>query len=146
MQTETDPDEIVAVLARLPRWIVEGLEDEAEALSKSAGGVPVSRNAAMIAVLKRTLEDRRRKKAIVAEKIASPLLRKYKLLYEQGRVSHTAAAEAIGVSEATVRRWLRGQSTLHADKEAALEAFVTTVQRALHAQKTLGLNEATHER
>lgn len=136
---QTDPDEVVAVLFRIPRWIVEGLESEAEILSERAGGVPVSRNAALVAVLKRSLEDRRRKKAQAAEKNASPLQRKYKLLQEQGRLNNTTAAKAIGSSETTMRRWLRGETTLSTEKESALQSFVEGIQREMLTQKTLGL-------
>lgn len=136
---KTDPDEIVPVLFRIPRWMVEGLEKESEALSERAGGVPVSRNAALVAMLRKQFGDRRRKETQATEKNASPLLRKYKLLHEQGRVSNTSAAQAIGVSEATIRRWVRGETSLGTEKEAALASFVESAQLALHTQKTLGI-------
>lgn len=154
-----DPEEVVAVLFRIPRELVEGLEREAEKLSERAGGVPVSRNAALVSLLKRSLVVRKRKKLHDVEKGStaatvrkyqqvndraevkeSVLQRTYGRLHEQGRVANTTAAKAIGVSEATMRRWARGVATLDADKARALEEFVAGISNAMRAQPSL-LNE-----
>lgn len=156
---KTDPDEIVPILFRIPRWMVEGLEKESAALSERAGGVPVSRNAALVSVLKRSLTERKRKAAHAVERSdstalvkqkyqqandkvetrISALLNEYKRLHVVGLIANTHAAKSIGVSEATIRRWLRGEATLDADKTTALEEYVANVQLSKRSQETLGL-------
>jgi transcriptional regulator with XRE-family HTH domain len=137
MQTEpTDPEEIVAIIARVPRWVVEGIEQEAATLSERAGGVHISRNAALVVLLKRGLSDKRKKPPRQHKAEETRTLRIYRAMHEGGRITNTRAAEVCGCSEATIRRWLRGETQLPHEKEQQLATFLEGFQAELFAENT----------
>lgn len=119
---------VVTFTARVPRGLLEALDREAQVFSERAGGIPVSRNAALRIVLQRALHDQRKTTARAAkEKLktsATPLLARYLWLHSQGHIHHVEAAHACSCSEGTIRRWARGDGGIGAEREKLLEAFV----------------------
>ena len=66
---------VVTFTARVPRGLLEALDREAQVFSERAGGIPVSRNAALRIVLQRALHDQRKTTARAAkEKLKTCLL------------------------------------------------------------------------
>jgi hypothetical protein len=125
---QDEENTVVTFTARVPRGLLEALDREAQVFSERAGGVPVSRNAALRIVLQRALHDQRKTTARAAkEKLktsATPLLTRYRALHSQGYIQHVEAAQACSCSEGTIRRWARGDGGIGAERERIIEAFV----------------------
>lgn len=122
-------EEVVAFTARLPRALLEALDQEAKRLSSDGGGVSVSRNEALRVTLVRALSEKRTStRQAPKRKNVGGLLMKYRSLYENGRIRHRDAARACGCSEGTIRRWYRG-GDLGPERGRALEEFVLEIQQ-----------------
>ena len=122
-------EEVVAFTARLPRALLDTLDEEAKRLSSSSGGVSVSRNEALRVTLVRALSEKHtRAQQAPKRKDARGLLVRYRSLYENGRIQHSDAARVCGCSEGTIRRWYQG-GVLGPERGRVLDEFVLAIQQ-----------------
>lgn len=114
-------EELTTFTARVPKSLLEALDREAQRLSDLAEGAPVSRNAALISVLRRTLAT-----VPVATVDPSDLFRHVAKAREAG---HTVAslAAAAGAARSTLQSWIDKNGKPQLGCAAALAAHLRSL-------------------